>query len=139
MKSDDDVEKLFSWLQTPDIRYREFAGAREVTDTRPTRQTRSNTVEEPEPVQGTHLIHEEALRQDDQVTQSEAVAPPAPPHAQPTPAASTPVSPASAPPPSEPPASEEPADQTSRPLDTVFNRLAGGRGGDRDPTKGRPR
>jgi hypothetical protein len=33
VKRDDDVERLFSWLQTPDLRYREFAGAREVTDT----------------------------------------------------------------------------------------------------------
>ena len=32
VKRDDDVERLFSWLQTPDLRYREFAGAREVTD-----------------------------------------------------------------------------------------------------------
>lgn len=32
MDHDDDVEHLFSWLQTPDLRYREFAGAREITD-----------------------------------------------------------------------------------------------------------
>ena len=33
MDHDDDVERLFSWLQDPGLRYREFAGAREVTDT----------------------------------------------------------------------------------------------------------
>lgn len=33
MDHDDDVEHLFSWLQTPELRYREFAGAREITDT----------------------------------------------------------------------------------------------------------
>jgi hypothetical protein len=32
MDQDDDVEHLFSWLQTPELRYREFAGAREITD-----------------------------------------------------------------------------------------------------------
>ncbi|HVH81304.1 MAG TPA: hypothetical protein VM782_18030 [Stellaceae bacterium] len=32
MDHEDDVEHLFSWLQTPDLRYREFAGAREITD-----------------------------------------------------------------------------------------------------------
>ena len=32
MDNDDDVEHLFSWLQTPELRYREFAGAREITD-----------------------------------------------------------------------------------------------------------
>jgi len=43
MDQDDDVERLFSWLQTPDIRYREFAGAREVTDAVATSQLRTNT------------------------------------------------------------------------------------------------
>ena len=32
MDQDDNVEHLFSWLQTPELRYREFAGAREITD-----------------------------------------------------------------------------------------------------------
>src|SRR5690348_16737742 len=32
MDNDGDVERLFSWLQTPDLRYREFAGEREVSD-----------------------------------------------------------------------------------------------------------
>ncbi len=43
MNQDDDVERLFSWLQTPDLRYREFAGAREVTDAAATWQGRPNT------------------------------------------------------------------------------------------------
>jgi hypothetical protein len=45
MNQDDDVERLFSWLQTPDIRYREFAGAREVTDATVSYQLRTNTPE----------------------------------------------------------------------------------------------
>jgi hypothetical protein len=56
MDQDDDVEHLFSWLQTPELRYREFAGAREITDTVVTWQPRANTpsaevapVEIPEP------------------------------------------------------------------------------------------
>jgi len=133
MKSDDDVEKLFSWLQTPDIRYREFAGAREVTDVLPTRRAQSDTAAELKPARGTSPVREEAPAQGDPVAQGEAVAPPAPPHTEPTP-----VAPADAAPSSEPPAATKPTDQTGRPLDTVFNRLAGGRGGDRDPTKGRP-
>ncbi|HVC50981.1 MAG TPA: hypothetical protein VND87_03060 [Stellaceae bacterium] len=32
MDQGDDVERLFSWLKTPDLRYREFAGEREVAD-----------------------------------------------------------------------------------------------------------
>ena len=32
MDHDDDVERLFSWIKTPDLRYREFAGEREVAD-----------------------------------------------------------------------------------------------------------
>lgn len=32
MDTDDDVERLFSWLKTPDLRYREFAGEREIAD-----------------------------------------------------------------------------------------------------------
>lgn len=45
MNQDDDVERLFSWLQTPDLRYREFAGAREVTDTVVLYQGHANTPE----------------------------------------------------------------------------------------------
>jgi hypothetical protein len=47
MERDDDVERLFSWLQTPELRYREFAGAREITDSVVTLQTRPNTAEAP--------------------------------------------------------------------------------------------
>jgi hypothetical protein len=43
MNQDEDVDRLFSWLQTPDIRYREFAGAREVTDATVSYQLRTNT------------------------------------------------------------------------------------------------
>jgi hypothetical protein len=44
MDHEDDVERLFSWLQTPELRYREFAGAREITDTGVTWQARPSTV-----------------------------------------------------------------------------------------------
>jgi hypothetical protein len=45
MDHDDDVEHLFSWLQTPELRYREFAGAREITDNIVTWQVQTNTAE----------------------------------------------------------------------------------------------
>jgi hypothetical protein len=45
MDHNDDVEHLFSWLQTPELRYREFAGAREVIDTVATWPARPNTAE----------------------------------------------------------------------------------------------
>lgn len=32
MDRDDDVERLFSWIKTPELHYREFAGEREVAD-----------------------------------------------------------------------------------------------------------
>jgi hypothetical protein len=49
-KQDNDVDRLFSWLQTPDLRYREFAGAREVADAVVVSQGRPNKpqVEVPE-------------------------------------------------------------------------------------------
>jgi len=52
MDHDDDVEHLFSWLQTPELRYREFAGAREITDTVVISQQRANNTQVPrgEPV-----------------------------------------------------------------------------------------
>jgi hypothetical protein len=53
MDQDDDVEHLFSWLQTPELRYREFAGAREITDTVVTWQPRLNA---PEPVPSSHDV-----------------------------------------------------------------------------------
>jgi hypothetical protein len=30
MDRDDDIERLFSWLQMPEVRYREFADARQM-------------------------------------------------------------------------------------------------------------
>ncbi|HXP06067.1 MAG TPA: hypothetical protein VN808_18285 [Stellaceae bacterium] len=124
----DDVEKLFSWLQTPEIRYREFAGAREVTDAVSTAQTRTNTpeVEIPAP----HNVQLDADQFPDQseveVKVEPAVRAPAAPIAAPAPAPPIPEPP--------PAAAATPAgEQTSRPLDSVFNRLSGGRADDRDP------
>lgn len=57
MDHDDDVEHLFSWLQTPELRYREFAGAREITDAVVIvqQQRASNTpVPQDEPVDAPH-------------------------------------------------------------------------------------
>src|SRR5882672_1854277 len=47
MDHDDDVEHLFSWLQTPELRYREFAGAREITDAVVTWRARPNPADTP--------------------------------------------------------------------------------------------
>ena len=59
MDQDTDVERLFSWLQTPEIRYREFAGAREVTDAMVIWQARTNTPEaEPHAPHNTQLEEE---------------------------------------------------------------------------------
>jgi hypothetical protein len=57
MDHDDDVEHLFSWLQTPELRYREFAGAREITDAVViVQQQRANDTQVPqdEPVADPH-------------------------------------------------------------------------------------
>lgn len=57
MDHDDDVEHLFSWLQTPELRYREFAGAREITDSVAiVQQQRANNTPVPqdEPVGAPH-------------------------------------------------------------------------------------
>lgn len=66
MDHDDDVEHLFSWLQTPELRYREFAGAREITDTvvawqgRPTPAPAAGPpAEVPEPADGDGEFGEE--------------------------------------------------------------------------------
>ena len=63
MDQDNDVEHLFSWLQTPEMRYREFAGAREITDTVVTWQTRANAArseaERPVPARGNVQLREE--------------------------------------------------------------------------------
>src|ERR1700733_4610908 len=62
MDQDNDVEHLFSWLQTPELRYREFAGAREITDTVVTRQTRATArseAENPVPARANVQLQEE--------------------------------------------------------------------------------
>jgi hypothetical protein len=58
MDHDDDVEHLFSWLQTPELRYREFAGAREITDA-VIAQVRPNPAEVPVPPPGNTQLREE--------------------------------------------------------------------------------
>src|SRR5262245_6795072 len=58
MDHDDDVEHLFSWLQTPELRYREFAGAREITDA-VIAQLRPNPAEVPVPPPGNTQLQEE--------------------------------------------------------------------------------
>jgi hypothetical protein len=63
MDQDNDVEHLFSWLQTPELRYREFAGAREITDKVVTWRARANTplseAERPVPPHGDVQLREE--------------------------------------------------------------------------------
>jgi hypothetical protein len=208
MNQDDDIERLFSWLQTPEMRYRDFAGAREVTDTVATSQVRTNTPEIGPPA--AHNVQlEEEYPADQFPDQSQvkvevepaarapaAAAPtpvPAPPPAEggpfalgasgragsgsgegetPVPAVPSPAAPggglgvsgairedgdiptpAPAPPaPGTPPAgSAKPEEHSARSLDSVFNRLAGGRTNPPDPrdrlrhipglgpTSGRPR
>jgi hypothetical protein len=72
MNQDDDVERLFSWLQTPEIRYREFAGAREVTDAVVSLQARTNTaaINPPAPH---HVQLDEEYPQDQFPDQSQVV------------------------------------------------------------------
>src|ERR1700677_1398183 len=72
MDQDDDVEHLFSWLQTPELRYREFAGAREITDTVVSWQARPNTQETASPA-GETLPPEAEFRANEQP--SERIAP----------------------------------------------------------------
>jgi len=138
MKSDDDVEKLFSWLQTPDIRYREFADAREVADTLLTEMPRSKTAGAGRPTQEPLQAKEEAPDHD-QVIRSEPASAPASHEpttvTRPTKEAEPPTVATE----SAPSAAANPTEQARRPLDSVFNRLSGGRGRDRDPTNGRPR
>jgi hypothetical protein len=59
MDQDDDVEHLFSWLQTPELRYREFAGAREITDTIVTWQPRPEAADTPVAPSGNVQLAEE--------------------------------------------------------------------------------
>lgn len=127
MKSDDDVAKLFSWLQTPEIHYREFADAREIADILPG-GTRPKTVEPPRPLQEAHRV-EEAAAEHGETPRGEPAPAPSPQRAEPLPEAAT----------GSPPTPADSTEQTRRPLDSVFNRLAGGRAGDRDTTSRRPR
>src|SRR5580658_2187 len=73
MDHDDDVEHLFSWLQTPELRYREFAGAREITDTVITWQARPNSTETA-PVQSDNAPLEEEPAPDDFADRRDAYA-----------------------------------------------------------------
>jgi hypothetical protein len=157
MNQDNDVERLFSWLQTPDIRYREFASAREVTDAVVTMRSETNTpVIETPPSRNTQLNEE--YPEDQFPDQSQTVikveparelaadapvaaAPPEPVRREPTIVAPAPL------PPTQPPetradqqtsATPEPTaesydEQKGRSLDSVFNRLAGGGSGVPDP------
>ena len=130
MTQDNDVEKLFSWLQTGDLRYREFAGAREITDTVSIVRVRTDTAETETPAAPpphyAKLDEEYPPNQYPDQSQSrvaiERVPPPVVHH-------DAPVEPPAPAPPTE-------ADSTDQPrssLNTVFNRLSGGRAGDRDP------
>jgi hypothetical protein len=49
MDRDDDVERLFSWIRTPDLHYREFADTREVADSVATWPALRDAVPEPNP------------------------------------------------------------------------------------------
>jgi hypothetical protein len=49
MDRDDDVERLFSWIKTPDLHYREFAADREVADAAATWPALRDAVPEPSP------------------------------------------------------------------------------------------
>ena len=97
MDHDDDVEHLFSWLQTPELRYREFAGAREITDA-VIAQLRPNPAAVPVPPPGNTQLQEEypADQFPDQRDASEDVvirAPERAPAPEPPPLASAPVVP----------------------------------------------
>ena len=133
---EDDVQRLFSWLQTPDLRYREFAGAREVTDTVITLRPRANTASAGVPP-ARPLADEE---------RSEPTAPAAP-----TPASGSGLlggayrdvsateadpAPSAAPQPAPTPPDASPSG--GRALDSIFGRLAGTRERLPDPRE-RPR
>jgi hypothetical protein len=49
MDRNDDVERLFSWIKTPDLHYREFAAEREVADAVATWPALRDAVPEPSP------------------------------------------------------------------------------------------
>jgi hypothetical protein len=71
MDHDDDVEHLFSWLQTPELRYREFAGAREITDAVIISQARPDSTETA-PVQSDNAQLEEEYPPDQFPDQQDA-------------------------------------------------------------------
>jgi len=138
MSQDNDIERLFSWLQTREIHYREFADAREVTDAVGISLTRANTPRARLPALHNTQLDEEYPPdqypdQSAEVAKVEPVvrAPAAP---IPTPAAA----PASTSPEPPPPVSASTEAQAARPLDSVFNRLAGDRAIPPDP-RDRPR
>ena len=59
MDNENDVERLFSWLQTPELRYREIAGTREIADDVVIVEERSNTPDpEPKPHHNVQLAEE---------------------------------------------------------------------------------
>jgi len=162
MTPDDDVERLFSWLQTPDIRYREFASAREVSGAAPTSPAHAITAQELPHEETAPVAPAEAPRTP-AVATHEPVVSPAPAEvetAAPLPAPARPAIAASAPPESAAPhdqgqaaapSSEAGAEaQPPHTLSSVFNRLSGGRRSEPDtrrirhipgwgPTSGRPR
>ena len=136
MDHEDDVQRLFSWLQTPDLPYREFAQERIVPDRVATLQVPQNTVAQgqvsgglrqpqfAEPVTPPAADAEGQARSGLLGGAYRDSAPGAP--SQPSPAAD-------APPP--PPEGEQGG---SRSLDSVFGRLAGTRDRLPDPRE-RPR
>jgi hypothetical protein len=119
MNQNDDIERLFSWLQTREIRYREFAGAREITDAVGISLTRANTPQVT-PAAPHNAQLDEEYPPDQYPDQSAVVAKVEPvvraPAAEPAPAA---------------PATPE--GHPARPLDSVFDRLAGDRATPPDP------
>jgi|SRR5579872_2283788 len=148
MNQDNDVERLFSWLQTPDIRYREFAGAREITDAVVTvRAEVSTPATGPRPSHNTQLSEEypedqypdqsqTTIKVEPAPRESTASAPVTAPHPEslrqePTIVAPDPLPPTPAPEPA--PAAEGHDEHPGRSLDSVFNRLSGGRSGESDP------
>ena len=159
---DSDVDRLFSWLQTPDLHYREFADGREVPDAVVTRVDRP--VAPPAAETATVSATAELTRP------GQAAAPPArttpapsarqePAMIAPTPIATPHAVPATSPAPAAPPsaeptvaarlfggtardsaaadreaaASKNTEPQQPRSLDAVFGRLAGGNTRPADP------
>lgn len=156
MDQDNDLARLFTWLQTPELRYREFADAREISDAVVTWETRPNTAENPDaPVASRRNAQLEEEYPPDQFPDQAGVQvrlepdPRGPTTIAPTPMATTqPESPSrresveprgpqmAEPVPPQP--SEEGQHHSGSPLDAVFGRLGGGRDSLPDPRE-RPR